>query len=111
LHGLRPPIWRVLQVASNTRLADFNIVLQVAMGWSNIHLHQFEHNGLRYGIPDTDFPDDICRESDFCLDELLQEVGDSLLYRYDFGGNWVHRIQLEQFDVAQTNDALGEYCR
>ena len=172
LHGLRPPIWRVLQVASNIQLADFNIVLQVAMGWSNIHLHQFEQNGRCYGIPDPDFPDDICRESDFCLDELLQEAGDSLLYRYDFGGNWVHRIQLEQvlafderlalplclrgkracpledvggpagyknflatfsdpahpdhaellawidgefdpedFDVRQTNDALGEYCR
>jgi Plasmid pRiA4b ORF-3-like protein len=96
LRGLRPPIWRVLQVASDTRLADFNTVLQVAMGWSNIHLHQFEWQGMRYGIPDPDAPDDTCRESDFCLDELLLEAGDSLVYRYDFGGDWVHRVQLEK---------------
>jgi len=172
LRGLRPPVWRVLQVASDIRLSDFNVVLQVAMGWSNIHLHQFEQDDLRYGVPDPDYPDDIRRESDFCLDELLQVPGDSLMYRYDFGGNWVHRIQLERvlafderlalplclrgkracpledvggpsgykaflgtfsdpahpghaallawiegqfdpeyFDVAQANDALGEYCR
>ncbi len=96
MSGLRPPVWRVLQVASDTRLADFNIQLQVAMGWSNIHLHQFEQHGLRYGIPDPDFPDDTRRESDFYLDELLREVGDSLVYRYDFGGDWVHKVQLEQ---------------
>jgi hypothetical protein len=96
LCGLRPPVWRVLQVASNTRLSDFNIVLQLAMGWSNIHLHQFEHDGLRYGVPDPYFPDDTRRETDFCLDELLREPGDSLLYRYDFGNNWLHKVRLEK---------------
>ena len=96
LRGLRPPIWRVLQVASDTRLADFNIMLQVAMGWSNIHLHEFERDGLRYGIPDPDFPDDTRRESDFRLDELLREAGDSLVYRYDFGDDWVHEVRLEK---------------
>jgi hypothetical protein len=96
LLGLRPPVWRLLQVASGTRLADFSTVLQLAMGWTNIHLHQFERHGLRYGTPDPQSPDDTCRESDFTLDDLLQEVGDTLLYRYDFGDDWVHKVRLEK---------------
>ena len=96
LCGLRPPVWRVLQVASDTLLSDLNIILQVVMGWSNIHLHQFERNGLHYGIPDPYLPDDTCRETDYRLDELLPEPGDSLVYRYDFGDDWVHKVRLEK---------------
>lgn len=96
LCGLTPPVWRVLQVASTTRLSDFNTVLQVAMGWSNVHLHQFERDGLCYGIPDPYVPEAIRRESDYRLGELLREPGDSLLYRYDFGDDWVHKVRLEK---------------
>ena len=105
LRGLRPPVWRVLQVASNTRLSDFNIVLQLAMGWSNIHLHQFEQDDLSYGVPDPYAPADTRRESDFCLDQLLREPGDSLRYRYDLGGGWVHTVRLEK--VLPFNDRIS----
>lgn len=96
MRGLRPPIWRVLWAASTTRLSDFNTVLQLVMGWSNLHLHQFEKDDLRFGIPDPYFPDGTCCETDYLLNELMREAGDKLMYRYDFGGEWVHKVLLEK---------------
>jgi len=42
LRGIKPPIWRRLRVPGNIRLVRLHEVLQIAMGWSNSHLHLFE---------------------------------------------------------------------
>ena len=41
LNGTQPPIWRRLQVPGNANLCWLHAVLQVTMGWTNSHLHQF----------------------------------------------------------------------
>ncbi|HEY7116181.1 MAG TPA: plasmid pRiA4b ORF-3 family protein [Tepidisphaeraceae bacterium] len=41
LEGLRPPIWRRLSIPANLTLEDLHWAIQVAMGWTNSHLHQF----------------------------------------------------------------------
>ena len=41
LENTSPPIWRRILVPSNINLGEFHIVLQIAMGWTNSHLHQF----------------------------------------------------------------------
>src|SRR5579862_34097 len=41
LTGTQPPIWRRLQVPGTANLGWLHAVLQVAMGWTNSHLHQF----------------------------------------------------------------------
>lgn len=104
MRGLRPPVWRLLWVASDTRLSDLNIVLQVAMGWSNLHLHRFEQDDRCYGIPDPYFPDDTRHESDYRLSELLGKSGDRITYRYDFGDDWMHMVRLEK--VLPYSDML-----
>ena len=43
LRGIKPPIWRRLRVPGNIRLVRLHEVLQIAMGWSNSHLHLFEN--------------------------------------------------------------------
>ena len=53
LEGSKPPIWRRLQVPGNLTLAELHVVLQVAMGWMDGHLHEFEIGGTRYGDPAT----------------------------------------------------------
>ena len=40
LIGTKPPIWRRLQVPGNANLGWLHAVLQVAMGWTNSHLHR-----------------------------------------------------------------------
>lgn len=41
LRGSKPIIWRRILIQPDLLLADFHKIIQSAMGWSNIHLHQF----------------------------------------------------------------------
>lgn len=36
-----PPVWRRLEVPGNAHLGWLHAVLQVAVGWTNSHLHLF----------------------------------------------------------------------
>jgi len=42
LLGSAMPIWRRLHVPADAKLDWLHAVLQVAMGWTNSHLHQFK---------------------------------------------------------------------
>ena len=50
LQGLSPMIWRRLLVCGDSTIADLHYIIQIAMGWSGDHLHQFRIHGKRYGI-------------------------------------------------------------
>src|SRR5437660_9330923 len=91
LRDILPPIWRRIQVPAGMRLSRLHDVVQVAMGWTDSHLHQFVKDGVSYGIPDDEFSDsDVFDDELVDLGELLKAEGDSLLYVYDFGDDWRH---------------------
>ncbi len=96
LKGIRPAVWRRLQVASTDNLEDIHIALQIVMGWSNSHLHEFKKGRVRYGMPDEDFPSDILDEVEYRLDQVLKIEKDKLIYDYDFGDGWEHEVMLEK---------------
>lgn len=50
LREISPAIWRRLLVRSDSTIADLHYALQIAMGWTDFHLHQFIIHGKRYGI-------------------------------------------------------------
>lgn len=95
LRGARPPIWRRLQVPSDMTLAELHRVVQVAMGWQNYHLHQFEIAGVTYGVDDGEgwgpAPEDEGRTR---LDRVAGK-GTRFTYEYDFGDSWEHVITVE----------------
>jgi hypothetical protein len=91
LLGVIPEVWRQLRVADSDTLADLHDTLQIAMGWTDIHMHMFIREGEKYGIPDEQFPDDTRNEQQTRLRQLLKKPGDGLLYIYDFGDAWEHR--------------------
>ena len=41
LRGSKPPIWRRIVVPGDVYLDELHAILQVLMGWTNSHLHQF----------------------------------------------------------------------
>lgn len=97
LVGAKPPIWRRILVDSSTTLPVFHEVLQIVMGWTNSHLHQFIAGSNYYGIPDPDFsPPEFRDEKKFRLSQLLKSEKDTLIYEYDFGDGWEHKIVLEK---------------
>src|SRR6266853_3211989 len=73
LKGIRPPIWRRVQVPGTLRLARFHAVIQTVFGWTDSHLHQFLISGESFGRPD-DFDEDVVDEAKLIL---AQAVGQS----------------------------------
>ncbi len=106
LIGAKPPIWRTVLAPSNLGLAAFHDVIQVAMGWTDSHLHQFIANNVFYGIPDDEFGMEIEDESKYKLSQLLKKEKDTLIYEYDFGDSWEHKILLEKVLPFDTKTAL-----
>lgn len=96
LAGVRPAVWRRLLVPSSATLKQLHYILQVAMGWTDSHLHKFEAKGQLYGKPDRDFGSSVNDETHVRLEQVLLRVKQSMLYEYDFGDSWIHQIVLEK---------------
>lgn len=96
LRGIRPPIWRRLLVASTVNLEDAHVILQIAMGWTDSHMHEFAKGNDRYGVADEDFPSDSHDEANYRLDQILKTEKEKLIYTYDFGDSWSHEVVLEK---------------
>ena len=95
LKGIRPPIWRRVQVPGTITLAVLHDVLQTVFGWSDTHLHQFEIEGRQFGVPD-DFDEEILDEGRVMVSETVGPSVKRFLYTYDFGDNWEHEILVEK---------------
>ena len=50
LRGISPMIWRRLLLRSDHSIADLHYTIQIAMGWSDSHLHRFHIHGKDYGV-------------------------------------------------------------
>lgn len=103
LSDSKPPIWRRIEVPEDIRLDKLHTVLQIAMGWTDSHLHQFslptprEQPVIYYGMRDPDV--DKSRTMDerrYRLNELINTPRQKLIYEYDFGDLWDHVLVLEK---------------
>lgn len=65
LTGIRPPIWRRIEVPHTYTFWDLHSAIQDAMGWENYHLHEFRpglydprhayrDEGLSIGLPNQE---------------------------------------------------------
>ena len=96
LKGSKPPIWRRLEIADTATLAKLHQILQIAMGWSDSHLHQFEIAGISYGALDPEYADEMLDERKVKLKQILRTEKQVLMYEYDFGDSWEHQVVLEK---------------
>ena len=88
-----PPVWRELQVRADTRLSKLHRIIQTAMGWHDIHLHEFHVGDLRYGVPDDlAEPPGPKSEKSVRLIDIVSAPGLSFRYVYDFGDEWRHGV-------------------
>src|SRR5437762_13830600 len=95
LKGIRPPIWRRVQVPGTLPLARLHEVIQTVFGWTDSHLHQFVVADKTYGQPD-DFDQPVEDESGITLARAIGTRTKRFLYVYDFGDNWEHEIIVEK---------------
>ncbi len=110
LKGAHPPIWRRFLIDSTMPLPAFHLTLQIVMGWENYHLHQFIADRKTYGIPDPEFDlPGTLDESQYRVNQLLRREKDSLIYEYDFGDGWEHKVLLEKI-LSYDPDLILPWC-
>lgn len=104
LRHIRPPIWRRLRVPGATTLGQLHDALQIALGWTDSHLHQFRVGRETFGVPDPDGPP-TTSEKKVRLDKVASDKS-KLIYDYDFGDGWEHDIVVEHVDAANPAEIL-----
>jgi putative transposase len=105
LLGIAPPIWRRLLVRESSTFGQLHDTLQVVMGWTNSHLHEFRVNGegitpFFEGI-DLEYGENLLDETVVTLKEKLAVTDVDFRYLYDFGDGWEHSIAIEQWLPAE----------
>ena len=114
LRDIKPKIWRKMFVPSGLNFAEFQIMLNLGMGWHNCHLHEFEFpktttwvtnnkeivedydSGFLEGLKAQGFPVEVKRfllSQETEIDDFLV-VGSKFYYIYDLGDYWEHEIQV-----------------
>jgi len=96
LRDIRPPIWRRIQVRSDITLGTLHKIIQIIMGWTDTHLHQFTVGETYYGVPDPIATYEIKNEKNVKLSRIVSGEGTKFVYEYDFGDYWCHEILIEK---------------
>lgn len=112
-------VWRRLVVPINRTFENLHDILQTAFGWNNYHFHEF----YIYDKATSDKPivNLVCDEEAFGFPseiEMRLEKGiplsefiplyKNLMYRYDFGDDWQHDIEVEQ--IIEDYDTPYSTC-
>ncbi len=100
LRGISPLIWRRVLVRSDTTIAHLHAIVQITMGWENLHLHRFRIQGRAYGVARLGsllFADDAAQVR---LSRFRLRAGERFLYEYDLDDLWQHDIRLDGVRLA-----------
>lgn len=93
LRDVVPAVNRVIDAPASATLPEVHELLQVAIGWTDSHLHQFVTPQVTYGmeIPGREvWPEEQRDETDVNLSDL----GSAFEYHYDFGDGWIHDVEV-----------------
>lgn len=110
------PVIRWVKVPTDYALGELHHVLQLAFGWENCHLYDFQFGEETYCHPDA--PLEGGESDEISLEEIFVQFSGGT-YRYDFGDGWAISIQvLRGYDwgndlptiVAATGPSLVEDC-
>ncbi len=107
LRSVKPPVWRRIEVDSDTALDELSDLVEAAMGWLGGHLHAFEVDGVVYERADPE--EGLSRrardESEHQLGDVLAETGAKMRWDYDFGDGWQHDVVVEAIEPADPDAA------
>jgi len=107
LKGIKPPIWRRVLVAPEISLDKLHDVLQIVMGWTNSHMHQFESREGYFSHPSFEM-EETHSSLKATLASVLRRAKSTIRYEYDFGDSWDHQILLEK--VVELDSGAVAVC-
>jgi hypothetical protein len=103
LLNISPMIYRRFKVKGDVHIAELHHLIQIIMGWDNVHLHCFKIWGRTYGISQSGgmyFPDNPCK---MLIGDFGFKVWDKFSYTYDFADHWQHEIRVEKIEEANSS--------
>jgi hypothetical protein len=111
-------IWRRVLVPSTLTFRHLHVIIQTVFDWQNYHLHMFEvkkagaktKNIVMDDDPETlEWLDsdryDLLQERFVTLEDILPDH-EEVIYEYDFGDSWMHKIILEKVIKSNSFRAL-----
>jgi len=106
-----PLIWRELEVPTSITLKVLHDVIQVAVGWFDLHLWEFRHGKRRYGLPmDEDWgTEPLIEAAKVRLRDVLTPRRTVMTYVYDFGDDWQHRLILTRIRQGEAGSSYPRY--
>jgi len=109
LLDIEPSIWRRFVVPATVTLDRLHDVIQIVMGWTDSHLHDFTIGNKRY-TEYPEFKEDGLVSGQYQLRDLVKQKGRKFSYLYDFGDSWEHEIILEQNDYINPELDIAFLC-
>jgi hypothetical protein len=114
---LEPCIWRSVEVGLTTNLRALHEIIQAVMPWQGYHLYQFTTGEFTTGerVYGESNPQDVFRgrkvfqAKAMRLGTLVSRGVTELLYTYDFGDDWQHRVLVEHVGAADPDTAYPLY--
>jgi hypothetical protein len=103
LREVEPVVRRVVDVPATVTLPELHQLLQVALGWTDSHLHRFESPTGSWGPPD-EFDEQQHDEAG----ARLKDLGAAFGYLYDFGDGWEHDVEVLGAGDAEPGCRYGE---
>jgi len=110
LERLRPFIVRKVIVRNTISFEQLHDIIQIAMGWEEEHLYSFFKGDIHIddeGINDDDiftlftaFSSNIRNKhlssAKTPIAKFLNEAKDKVMYEYDFGDSWLHKVSVSK---------------
>lgn len=97
----KPLVWRQILVHNSTTFFELHHIIQIAMGWKNYHMFEFDVEGYRIGEIDEEEEDygdgQLLDATTVALKDIITQKGDVINYEYDFGDSWEHQIKVDEF--------------
>ena len=110
LQRIKPDIWRRVEVKDDITFFELHHVIQIAMGWWNAHLFEFNVENYKIGITEDDWDTEGTLESkEVKLSRLIDTENIKFNYLYDFGDNWDHEILVEKITPVIKDKKNPEY--
>lgn len=111
LRGIKPPIWRRIQVPESCTFWGLHVAIQDAMGWQDYHLHAFgipdpaTRRKATIGIPDGPLDTEFLPSVRLKIADYFSMANRLASYEYDFGDGWLHEIRLEK--ILPEKEGVG----
>ena len=100
LREVAPTVQRVIDVPAAITLDELHDVLQLALGWTDSHLHQFRTDDAVYSISIDEWDEEDQTDE---RGVRLSALPPRLAYLYDFGDGWTHDVEV----LGAGGDAAG----